>query len=355
MKIIHCSDLHLDSKMETNLPASKVKERSGELRATFARLVNFAKENDVQAVLLAGDLFDSRRVSRRTADFVAETVASAPEVDFFYLRGNHDEAVEADRQWPENWKTFDSHWTTYRYDGLTISGVEPEQDGWTHFWEELTLSAEDCNIVMLHGQESVQPGQELIPIPKLRGRHIHYLALGHIHSFRQEKLDDEGTYCYCGCLEGRGFDECGPRGFVLLQAENGRISSEFVPFASRTLEEVPVDITDLTTVNQLRQAMEQASAAVSSRSLVKFVLLGTYTPQTQKDFDFLTKIFEDRFYFVKIKDESRFKIEKETYEHDASLKGEFVRLVMASDKSEEEKARIICAGLQALSGEEVAV
>ena len=47
------------------------------------------------------------------------------------------------------------------------------------------------------------------------------------------------------------------------------------------------------------------------------------------------------------------KIEKETYEHDISLKGEFIRLVMASDKSPEEKEQIICCGIRALSGEEV--
>ena len=67
----------------------------------------------------------------------------------------------------------------------------------------------------------------------------------------------------------------------------------------------------------------------------------------------MKKMLEGRFYFLKIKDESRLKIEKETYEHDISLKGEFIRLVMASDRSEEEKEQIICCGIRALSGEEV--
>ena len=35
------------------------------------------------------------------------------------------------------------------------------------------------------------------------------------------------------------------------------------------------------------------------------------------------------------------------------MKGEFIRLVMASDKTEEEKEQIICCGIRALSGEEV--
>ena len=48
-------------------------------------------------------------------------------------------------------------------------------------------------------------------------------------------------------------------------------------------------------------------------------------------------------------------LDRAAYEHDASLKGQFIRLVMASDRAEDVKARIICAGLQALAGEAVEV
>ena len=50
---------------------------------------------------------------------------------------------------------------------------------------------------------------------------------------------------------------------------------------------------------------------------------------------------DGKFYFHKIKDESRLKIDKETYEHDISLKGEFIRLVMASSKTPEEKGILL--------------
>ena len=114
-----------------------------------------------------------------------------------------------------------------------------------------------------------------------------------------------------------------------------------------------MDITDLTTVSQLQTAMEQAAKDISSESMVKFTLSGSYTLETQKDLGFLRKMLEPNFYFVKIKDESRLKIEKESYEHDVSLKGEFIRMVMASDKSPEEKDEIILWGIRALAGEEV--
>ena len=353
MKFIHCSDLHLDSRMEQHLSAAQARERNAECCATFARLVRYAAEQDVTAVLIAGDMFDTERASAQTAGFVLDQIRNTPEVDFLYLRGNHDESVFDGLDLPDNFKTFGDTWTCHRYGQVVVAGLELNGENWSGMYEALDLHPEDTNIVMLHGQESTQPGREEIAIPKLRGKGIDYLALGHIHSYRCEKLDMDSFWCYCGCLEGRGFDECGQKGFVLLEVEDGSVKPAFVPFARRTLVEVDVDITGLTAVTEILQAMEAASAGISSDNLVKFTLTGHYTLETQKDPAFLKKMLESRFYFLRIKDESRLKIEKESYEHDISLKGEFIRLVMASDKTDAEKEQIICCGIRALSGEEV--
>ena len=354
MKLIHCGDIHLDSRMESNLSGEKAKERNTEICATFTRLIRYAVDQGVGAVLIAGDLFDTRRASSQTVQFVLDAIRGAAGVDFLYLRGNHDEGDPFEGMvLPENLKFFGSQWNHYRYDDLVIAGVEPED--WDGFYSQLELDPRDTNLVMLHGQTSTQTGPELICLPKLRNQHIRYLALGHIHSYQMDKLDLEGQWCYCGCLEGRGFDELGEKGFVLLDAEKGRVKAEFVPFATRTLEEVPVDITGLTTVTQILAAMEQAGAAIPGSSLVKFTLTGTHTLETQRDFKFLEKMLESRYYFVKIKDESALEIAREDYEHDISLKGEFIRMVLASDKTEEEKEQIIRCGIQALLGQEVAL
>lgn len=355
MKLIHCSDIHLDSKMESNLSPRQARERKGELCAAFSRLVQYARENGVTAVLIAGDLFDSARISVKTAGFVLDAIKSAPEVDFLYLRGNHDESEKAfsGKELPENLKFFSENWTYYDYDGVTVAGIEPALDGWETMYARLDLSPERTNIVLLHGQEASQAGDELVCLNALRGKHIRYLALGHLHSYKKAPLDLEGEYCYCGCLEGRGFDECGEKGFVLLETGDAGVQTTFVPFAKRTLHEIGVDISGLTSVTELVRAMEDAAKAVPETDMVKFLLEGTYTLETQKDLPFLLQMLENRFYFAKIKDESKLKIEKETYEHDISLKGAFVRMVMAAALDEADKERIICCGIQALSGEEI--
>lgn len=355
MKLIHCADIHLDSKMESNLSAAQARERNAEVCLTFGRMIDYASGNGIDGVLIAGDLFDTERVSAQTVDYVLHKIEKAEAVTFFYLRGNHDGNRDpfAGKQLPANLKTFGAQWTTYRLGNVTITGMELEWDKWDAPWDELTLLEDTVNIVMLHGQVSTQPGPELIPLPKLRGKHIHYLALGHIHGYRLEKLDLDGQWCYCGCLEGRGFDECGEKGAVILNIEDGRVESVFHPFAKRQLHEVEVDISGLTAVTEIQAALESAAKEIPESDLVKFTLVGEYTLETQKDLRFLKKALETGWYFVKIKDESRLMIDRNSYEHDASLKGEFIRMVMASDKSDEEKEAIICAGIRALSGEEV--
>ena len=351
VKIIHCSDLHLDSAMEPNLSNEKARERSREMRRTFERMVDFAKENGVRAVIIAGDMFDTERVTSRTADFVFNTIKNTPEVDFLYLKGNHDEKNTIPNA--KNLKSFSSDWTSYRYENVLISGIELTAENSDRLYDDLTLSNEDVNIVVMHGQTSTATGAEEICLNKLKNKNIRYLALGHIHSYRKEKLDLDGEWCYSGCLEGRGFDECDEKGFVLIETKDNKLESQFVPFSARTLCEVQVDITGLVSVNDIIIAAKEASKDIDSKNLVKYVLRGNYTLETQKDILYITEALQDGFYFVKIKDESKLKLNEEDYSNDVSLKGEFIRTVMASDLEEEEKNQIILSGLQALMGEEI--
>ncbi len=356
MRLIHCSDLHLDSKMESNLPPEKARERGNELCRTFLRLVNYGEEHGVSVVLIAGDLFDSERCSAKTAAIVLDGIRKAKGIDFLYLRGNHDESglAFAGQELPENLKLFSNHWSSYRYGSVVISGIEFDGENDSTLYQDLKLDSEDCNLVVLHGQTSSSMGAEQVCLPALRGKGIDYLALGHLHSYQVQALDQRGTCCYSGCLEGRGFDECGEKGFVLLEITgSGRVDARFVPFAGRTLHELPVDITGLTTVPELSRGLRRAAEGIDPGDLIKFVLTGACTLDTQKDLDYLEAELNEDYYFVKIKDESSLRLHPEDYARDISLKGAFVRLVLEGEESGAEKERIIRCGIQALSGEEI--
>ena len=352
MKLIHCADIHLDSPMETNLSADKAKERKLEIRSTFARLVRTAAEEGVEAILIAGDLFDGARITPSTQNYVLDLIASHPMIDFYYLSGNHDKgSAWADlAQLPANLYTFGKVWSTYRRGGVAITGAALPNA------ETLSLNPEDVNILILHGQErrgAGVAGEDIIHLGRFKNKNIDYAALGHIHEHRVLRLDARGIAAYSGCLEGRGFDECGTKGYVLLNVEGGRVSHRFVPFATRTLHTVECDVTGFSSSLDLEEKMLASVANIAPKDMVKVVLTGTCPAETMLDLAHLRGVLAERFYFTKIKDETRLSINAEDYAHDISLKGEFVRRVMASSLSQSEKERVIACGFRALSGEEL--
>ena len=210
----------------------------------------------------------------------------------------------------------------------------------------------------MHGQESkyeMKDKTEIINISNLKNKNIDYLALGHIHKYKQAEIDQRGIYCYSGCLEGRGFDECGEKGFVLLDIDETTLKykAEFIPLAKRTLYEIDVDVSTTFTTIETEKLIDNSLQNISQDSLIKIVLKGKVDVDSERDINYLEKKYKSNYYFAKIYDETTLKIDFESYKNDASLKGEFIRLVLSQNLPEEEQSKIIMTGIKALSGEEV--
>ena len=366
MKIIHCADLHLDSKMNANLDSKKAKERKIELFNTYTNMVKYAALHDISAIIIAGDLFDKKNVTKMASNIVYQSFLDNPDIDFYILKGNHDEDMFLDNleEIPKNVKSFDEDWKGYRIgknNNIVITGAVLNKENKVRLFNELVLNNDDFNIVTLHGQETAAQTKDktvVIPLRSLKNKGIDYLALGHIHTYKEAELDKRGVYCYSGCLEGRGFDECGEHGFVVLDIDedNKTCKREFVPFAKRLLYTVDVDISGLDSsagiISRIKNNLDENK--YSKESLIKIVLTGEIDAFCEKDLDYILKQFEDDYYFVKIYDETKLKVSYEDFALDESLKGEFVRIVLSKeDISEEDKAGIIKYGINILSGEEV--
>lgn len=357
MKILHCADLHMDSPMETHMTREQAAKRNAEILMSFQRMTEYAENENVRVVLIAGDLFDGERVTRRTVEGVLDAVRRTPQIDYLYVSGNHDDQTNAfvDQEIPENFKRFTDKWNTIKYRDVAVSGIEITKNNASTLYEQLPAQKSRVNIVMLHGQISSACEVDQVNLNLLKGKNINYLALGHIHTYSCEQLDCDGIYCYPGCLEGRGFDECGEKGFVVLDTDGRKIMPSFIPFSSRKLHRVTVDITGAATNSAVHQAMKRASQNIDKKDMVEFILTGAADPSARIAKKYLYNLMEDDFFFVKIKDETKLILDPKDYENDISLKGEFIRLVMASDAGEADKIKIIRTGLEALAGEEITV
>lgn len=359
MKLLHCADLHLDSPLGANLEGEKKKQRKSELLSTFVKMAEYAAAQEIAVFLIAGDLFDGGYVTKRTQNMVKEIILRFPSVDFLYLKGNHDSGnfLETWEDRPANLKLFGTDWVYYRYGNVVIAGAEFSDGNADKLYDSLLLNRSDCNIVVLHGQtEKYRSAEkaETVALGALKNKNIDYLALGHIHSYRCETLDARGVYCYCGCPEGRGFDECGEKGFVQLEIAENTVTHTFMPFASRTVHEVLVDISGAETTFSVEQRVCDAVAEIPEKDLVKVSLTGKVSLCAERDLQYLSGRFANRFFAFKMIDrEVGIEIRPEEYENDISLRGEFIRLVMQGGYTDEEKRMLLELGIRALEGEEV--
>lgn len=352
MKILHTSDLHIGSALTSRLSPDKVRERKGELLTTFERMIEEAVYQRVSVFIIAGDLFDTERITKSVAERVLGAMARHPSLDFLYLPGNHEKSalIDSGVPLPENLKLFGEDWTYFDYGEVMIAGRSVIEEG---MFSSLSTAYGKTNVAVLHGAlADGRCGGEMIGRRELEGSGVDYLALGHYHSYSEEQIFDTGVAVYCGTPEGRGFDEVGAKGFVIVDADGRRARHSFHPFAKRTLRIVDVDLTGAHSRADVDARVDAALGGVSHLDLVRLRFIGKRAPELFPDEGAILSRWEGAFYHFEIRDESGIRINPEDYKYDRTLKGEFIRLVSARpDLSEVEKDKIIRTGLAALMGE----
>lgn len=353
MKVIHCADIHLGSKLTSKFPDNITKKRRAELRSTFSRMIDSANSSGVKVIILSGDVFDRNDPFIKDKDFFYNAVKRNPDIDFLYLRGNHDNENFYTLNDISNLKTFSKdEFTSYEYGNVVISGIEIDQSNAQSFYSMLELDKSKLNIVMLHGDVSDSMGVDKIKISELRGRGIDYLALGHIHTHAVGKIDERGKWAFPGCLEGRGFDECGEKGYIMLDISD-KITPEFRDFSERTIHEISFDASGYSSIYDIQQKLKEQTSSIPDKDIVRVVLSGEVNDDTEiDDNDIISAL--SRFCFVDVKNKMSVTFDPNYYKDDKSLIGEFVRGVYSNpDYDDSERAKLAVLGLKVLNGREV--
>ena len=361
MRIIHCADLHLESPLKNLLDESKAKDRRDEILDNFSRLVDYAENNDVSVIIFAGDTFDRESTRKTPIRRIFEQISEHESINFVFLKGNHDKrgVFEGEYEIPDNVTLIQGpEWTKYESGNVVIKGVELTEDNYKDIAHSLVLDPGKCNIVTLHCGAANHKGEKKvyeINFNDLKNKHIDYLALGHIHKYIREQLDDRGVFVYPGCLEGRGFDEAGDKGFVLLDIdEEGKIIDTFVPFANRIIYRLEVEVTPNDSMRDIIDKISDVTLDIKNKDLVEIILVGKTNMDDLVDIDVrrIKREFSDHFYFFRVKDHTTVEVDYASFANDRSLKGEFVRLLeRQSDVSDEDKSIIVELGIKALRGE----
>lgn len=237
MKFIHAADLHIDSPLVglccyDGAPAERLREAT---RRALENLVTLALEEQVDFVILAGDLFDGQWRDMQTGLFTARQFRRLRDakIDVYLVRGNHDAAshVRQAITWPDNVHEFSVRRaeTIRREDlGVALHGRGFAQPQVTEDPAPEYPSAVPglFNIGVLHTNLDGSPEHDpYAPTSRagLVAKGYDYWALGHIH--RRQIVTERPYIAYCGNTQGRHVREAGPKGCLLTSVEDGQLAT----------------------------------------------------------------------------------------------------------------------------------
>lgn len=371
IKILHCADLHLDSPL-SSLDIEKAELRHSDMRAAFTSLTLSAKMNNVDFLLISGDLFDGAFVSRDTVALILREFASIPDCRIIIAPGNHDPYTRSSYygrgDFPEN---------VYIFDSPELSCFEfPEKNTTVYGWAFISEYMESCplegfsvedptriNLLCAHGELDVS-SSKYCPIPSklLAECGFDYAALGHVHTYSEIKKPGVGYAAYSGCLEGRGFDECGEKGAILAVADKDvslQFAAKFVRFSKRCYQTERLDITGAASN---ADAADRLSALINEKrygsdTALRVRLCGNVAGDFKLSPKFLSEQFPQLF-MLEINDETLPLLDRDKLSCDPTLRGEFYRCLEAMLSSDDPETRETAAaalrcGLAALSGEDI--
>ena len=237
MKFIHTADIHLDSPL-VGLAAyqdAPVQQLRTVTRDAFSRLVDAAIEEEVDFMVIAGDLYDGSWKDYNTGHYFCREMGrlNKAKIPVYLLYGNHDSESEMTKKLslPSNVNVFESRKpSTYRIETLKVA-LHGRSYREAATFENLASSYPEpiagwLNIGVIHtalgGYAAHQPYAPC-SLDELTVKGYDYWALGHVHE--HAILQKDPWIVYPGNLQGRHIREIGERGAVLVTADETGIQS----------------------------------------------------------------------------------------------------------------------------------
>ncbi|NNE47613.1 MAG: DNA repair exonuclease [Rhodothermales bacterium] len=286
LKILHLADVHLDTIFASR--SATVRQRLREsIRTALVRAIDLAIGERVDAVLIAGDLFDGELLSFTSERLIFEQIHRLVDAGIpgFYATGNHDPASMRTRaagmEWPDGFHVFRTaepeavqirsktgnpvgyvvgagHETAREEQNLitrfpTSSGATP----WVGLAHTIVTSAASTEL-----HDRYAPCE----VDDLRKPGYDYWALGHVHT--RQQVDDQANAWYPGNIVGRNPRETGPRGAIVARVERGKPAlTEFVPLSPVEWYHLsPEDLSSISNASELETRVRDEFEAIRRQS-----------------------------------------------------------------------------------------
>ena len=362
VKIIHTADLHLGRALPY-LDARAASRRS-EVALTLQKITDICKERSADALVIAGDLFESPNPQ---SDIAAQTfsILGNAGLPVIICAGNHDcllcDSPYFSESLPKNIYLLTKETPVFKLGDKAYIYGESFYDYEKFSSAPPALPAADgIHIMVLHADIETESRYNPINADFLAQSGADYVALGHIHKRSELKRAGNTHYAYSGCPEGQGFDELWVCGVYCVTIDKNSVQAEFIPTSRRIHAFEKVDITACEDNLQVCTAIyEQLKAKYGENfgdNLYKIHLTGY--KGFKPDINFITDNIASGVYYVKVADKAHAKVNLELLAKEPTLKGIFARRMAekinaCEDGERELLQQALQLGLAAFDGEVV--
>lgn len=239
VKFLHTADWHLGLKYKQLGDKAQI-ARDIRLK-TAQKILTTARDNDVDFILIAGDLLDSNQVDRNLVGEVSQMFQQVSPTPVYLLPGNHDPFTRDSLYHDPAWESVDNL-TIFQENKTVVTGnctlypcpvtQKQSQEDPTE-WINTPGESNQITIGVAHGNLQVGFIDEAnFPIPPDRTQisGLDYLALGEWHSlFQHPDRDGINRTVYPGTPETTKFGEDASGKIVLVEIKSANDTPLITP------------------------------------------------------------------------------------------------------------------------------
>jgi len=317
VRLLHTADVHLGAKF-LGLGDKGAAQRE-QIRASFKKLISQAIVENVDIVLIAGDLFDANQQPRMNVDLVVEQfgLLAANNIPVCLIPGTHDcfdsssiyKKVDFTERCPNLTLLTDKGWNYKEFPslGLTVYGKPNYSNrSYNSPLEGLKrLSESPYHVAMAHGSLNI-PGaiaedDHVFTTDEIQSSGMQYVALGHWH--RPYACTNKGVIArYSGPPEIISMDQKEPGSVLIVTIlDSGRVEVETRQIGLHCCDELEVDLSDIEGLSELKTRIAQGAKS----SLVRKVILkGLRNEDMHLSLEELEADLSEGFFHLRITDQS---------------------------------------------------
>lgn len=355
IRFIHTGDIHLGLQFNNvSFNQELAKERRRELWSTFEGMVNHAVKEDLNFLLLAGDIFETEYFTLGDIKRLRDILKEARNVNVVISAGNHDyindRSLYGRVEWSPNVHIFTgkgigkkefAHLNTIVY-GYSWDRIEIKDN--SLFDDFISQDTNSNKILLIHGDLAGTSNYLPLDLNLLKSLDMDYIALGHIH--KPQIISNK--IAYCGCLEPLDFGETGHRGFIQGSISNKVSKIEFIPFSKRIFLNLDLKINENMGYLDIVRAIKEINVGSKESDFYRVKLKGYI--QNDLDLDGLIKDLKENFYYIEIINETIPDYDLEALERDfrENIIGQFINEMKKKGLDNELAKDALYYGLEAL-------